>query len=80
MGHWNHRVCTKTEDEETLYEIHEVYYDDENEIEAWTVNAVKPLGNTLDEIRQELTWMLEAVEQPVLDLAVEAGKLMNKSQ
>jgi hypothetical protein len=73
---WNHRVCKNTEQGEIFYNIHEVYYDDDGKVEGWTQNAVAPLGNDLDELRNELKWMLEALDKPILDLADELLKVL----
>lgn len=39
-GHWNYRVIEKSNGYYIYYEIHEVYYDKNEEIIAWTENPV----------------------------------------
>lgn len=50
------------------YEIHEVYYDAGGKPNSYTMNAVKPFGEDLRELRQDLMWMLKALEEPILTL------------
>ncbi len=72
--YWNHRVIlwqhgfrdiekTKPYFE---YGIHEVWYNEENEVVLWTEDAVEPFGETLDELKQSIDWMRAACEKPVL--------------
>jgi len=64
---WNYRVI-KREDEQNgcAYQIHEVYYDDAGKIETWTKEAVKPLGESLEALREDCAHFLQAFRQPVL--------------
>ena len=54
---------------ELYYEIHEVYYDEEDDyrIEGWTQNPTTPMGETVEELRKELEMYLKATETPVLE-------------
>ena len=81
MAHWNHRVI-RTEHKhktangdvwsEAWYTIHEVYYNEEGEIDCWTESGVAPSGESIEEVREVLEWMLNATKKPVL---VEVKKL-----
>lgn len=67
---WNHRVFRKhtgRPEEPYYYQIHEVYYNDGREIDSWTVDAVAPHGETLEELINDIEWFKKATEQPVLD-------------
>ncbi|MBU0959061.1 MAG: hypothetical protein KKB31_03900 [Nanoarchaeota archaeon] len=46
------------------YAIHEFFYDDDKL--SWTMDAVAPLGETLDELKEELDMMLKACDKPVM--------------
>ena len=48
------------------YEIHEVYYDDAGKPKTYTMNSVKPFGEDLRELRQDIMWMLNALDTPIL--------------
>jgi len=68
---WNYRVVKKTntgyDNLEEYYGIHEVYYSEEGVPEMVTVEPVGPAGDTLEELKQDLAYMLEALKKPVLD-------------
>ena len=65
---WNHRVMKheKADGDDDWYQIHEVYYDSKREPDSWTVDGIKPGGNTLENLRDELIMMLEATEKEIL--------------
>ena len=63
---WNYRVMTL--DGGKSYEIHEVYYNEDGKPRAYTMNAVKPFGEDLRELRQDLMWMMKALDMPALTL------------
>jgi hypothetical protein len=52
---WNYRVVKKRHHltDETIYQIHEVYYDHTGAIEYWSLNAMKPFGLTPDELARD---------------------------
>jgi hypothetical protein len=73
MSHWNYRVvkrCSPDHPDEPAYQIHEVYYNDQGEPDAFTVDAVAPLGETPEELKADLQAMLRALDAPVLEYAV----------
>lgn len=70
---WNHRVIKyKTRnlfgDPDVGYAIHEVFYNNDGEIRGMTSDAVKPWGDTKEELREELLRMLAALDKPDIDL------------
>lgn len=68
MSYWNHRILHKhhAETDTHTYHIHEVHYDDNGSIEGWTVNHVTPMGETPDELREEIQYFFEAFQKPIL--------------
>lgn len=77
MGHWNQRVIRKPSGEEdggSTYEIHEVYYDDQGRIEAWTENPVQPFGDSPAELREDIRWFLQACRRSILEQRVVDGR------
>lgn len=67
MG-WNHRVIKKVEKDDTQvwYGIHEVYYDKDGNVDGYTMEPRRLLGENIDELRWTLEKMIEALEKPVL--------------
>lgn len=65
---WNCRVMVRTDKQtgEKIYAIHEVYYDQDGNPESCTENPVSPMGETVDELRGDLSHYQEALAKPVL--------------
>ena len=51
----------------------EVYYDNDGNVKGITSDAVKPWGDTKDELRHDLLRMLEALNKPDLELPDQDG-------
>lgn len=80
---WNHRVFKEKYAEDWYgYSIREVYYhmggicnqkkkgkQCTHKPTAYTKEAITPGSETLEGLRQELTWMLQALDQPILSEA-----------
>lgn len=66
---WNFRVMKCVHKGETCFRIHEVYYktNSDSEVDGYTEDGVAALGETVDELREELQRMLLALDKPVLD-------------
>lgn len=69
---WNYRVCKTTYTgegfEEVNYEIHEAYYNKDGSIWAVTQNAVAAHAESVQELKEVLSKMAEALNKPVIDL------------
>lgn len=82
MHHWNHRVIKRTYpsvgniEAETLYGIYEVHYENAKPIMC-TVNPVEVQGESIEEIRETLQWMLDCLNNPVLDYDKDFSKKEN---
>lgn len=64
MSHWNHRVVRKL----GYLGVHECFYGRSRKIpEGVTEHPVRVYGETIEDLRQTLEWMLEALDRPVLD-------------
>ena len=70
---WNYRVLRyETVNDEPFYGIHEVYYDGTTP-SGHTVKEARVGGESLDEIRDILKMMGEALNKPILDFKPESG-------
>ena len=70
MGTWEYRVVERVSsrphmDDAIWYEIIEVYYDDEGKIDG-TSDAVRPVGDSVEDLREDLELMLTATNKPVI--------------
>ena len=67
---WNYRVCKRLIEGESYFTIHECYYLGKNSkvVTAWTVDACGPWGDTLKGLKNDLEYMRQALNLPVVDL------------
>ncbi len=69
---WNYRVLRTTHknslhEEESFYDIHEVYYDHTGKkIRAWSSTPSSVGGDTIEELHAELDRMRRALDKPIL--------------
>ena len=59
---WNYRAVEKTNRGKTFYEVHEVYYDENGEIFAYSQDPQSPFGETHGELIKDLSMMLKDVK------------------
>ena len=71
---WNQRIIRTRKDEETWYEIHEVYYDAQGRIESWTQEPVLPGGESKAELMNDIAHFISAMHYPVLESSVHDGR------
>lgn len=64
---WNYRVVRGVWGGSTWYTIREVYYSPEGVVETMTKKGVDPRGETLDELKADLQYMLKSLEEPILE-------------
>ena len=68
MSNWNYRVVkSKLDNGEDWYGMHEVYYDDEGNINAISEDAINIEGESLKDLGTILEWMSSAMYKPVLN-------------
>ena len=72
---WNYRVIRKchTETDSVTYHVHEVYYGGDGSIKKWTEEPVEPLGETPEELREDIRYFLRAFRFPILEEEPKAG-------
>ncbi len=64
---WNYRVMKSKDGEDDWYQIHEVCYDEYNNVNGWTKNGATVSGNTIDEVRSSLKLMLASLNKEALN-------------
>lgn len=67
--YWTYRVVKTTDHQYKLdnYTIKEFYFNDDDTILGWTESDETPYGETVDELKQILAWMLDACDKPIID-------------
>ena len=75
MSSWNYRVIRKPtpDTDSVVYQIHEVYYREDGTIEGWTAEPVTPLGESVEELREDIRYFLQAFRRPVLEEKTASG-------
>jgi hypothetical protein len=67
ISKWDHRVLAhKQKDGEVYYQIHEVYYDKEENATAYTTNPVSIIGDSITGIQRVLDNLKDSLNKPVL--------------
>jgi hypothetical protein len=66
MVTWDYRVLRE---EDGMYVIREVFYEEDGSLLACTEDAVEPMGDSLKELGRELDAFKAALKQPELTLA-----------
>ena len=64
MAFWNHRVVNDGNDTEEYYSICRVFYNEKGEIQGYSATDVS--GDSVEDLREALQWMLECLDKPVL--------------
>lgn len=64
---WNHRVLKHKDGEDNWYQIHEVYYDKEGNVDGYTKDGASVGGNSLEELKWVLEKMLESIEKEIIE-------------
>jgi len=67
MSSWNHRVVKRIYPMDTMYGIHETYYEDDDSVMGITENPTPVVGESVEELRETLERMLKALDEPVLN-------------
>lgn len=59
---WNYRVINKN----GIYGIKEVYYEDNNEIKAWSQDFMYPYGENIEELKRDFELFQRALSKPIM--------------
>lgn len=76
MTSWNYRIIKKTDsdNQEDVYQIHEVYYSPNGAIECWNDMPVEPMGVNTAGLRNDIQAFLSAFRLPALEQTHINGK------
>lgn len=73
---WDHRVIRNIDEEgEVSYQVYEVYYDENGDYEYWTKEAVRPFGETLEELQDDIRSFFHASKMPLLEFKEIEGRV-----
>lgn len=81
-GYWNYRVLEKGSEDYKYYEIHEVYYDADGKIIAWTENPVDLYIEAVSDINFLMKRFKKAAKKTILrkdgDDLIDTGTYLKK--
>jgi len=64
---WDHRVVRQTlPDGSYWYSVREVFYNDDGTIYAYTENPVNISGESIEDLREYIQWILHCTSEPML--------------
>jgi len=69
---WNYRVVEVVQNNQTFYELHEVYYTgekDNSEISSMTVEPPECIQDTVEDLKQDLEYRMQAFDRPILKMS-----------
>lgn len=67
MG-WNYRILAHRDGEDWYFQIHEVYYGDDEKPNGYTANGVSVGAESLEGVNWVLSKMKECVKKPILSV------------
>jgi len=63
---WNYRVLKSVDDDDDWFQLHEIYYNKDNKVNGWVKAGATVHGNSIDDLRDTLNKMLEALDKEAL--------------
>jgi len=70
---WDYRVI----EHNGMFTIHEVYYNDKGGITSISQDPMGPSGDTLEELKDDMEYFLQALDMPVLkkeEIILDSGR------
>ena len=74
MKNWNYRIIKKNNHGQTTFQIHEVFYRPDGQIDSWASEAVEPLGTSEAQLRKDIYSFLAAFQLPALEERFSNGR------
>ena len=74
MINWNYRIIKKNNHGQTTFQIHEVFYRPDGQIDSWASEAVEPLGTSEAQLRKDIYSFLAAFQLPALEERFSNGR------
>ena len=65
---WDNRIVKHQKSEyHTWYAIHEVFYDNDGQVQSYSEEPLKIIGEDIHEVKSQLKRIVEDIEKDVLD-------------
>ena len=66
MSYWNYRVLATKHDNEVYFQVHEVYYTDDNIPSSYTSDPITIGGDGIKEMKWQINRIKECLKKPIL--------------
>jgi hypothetical protein len=77
---WDYRIIKHDTVKSGHFAIHEVYYDDKGNVEAWTEEPIEIIGSSKSEIVKDMEYIISDIKQPILNESELLQKLKTKKR
>lgn len=64
---WDYRIIYQKINEDELYSVHEVYYDEEDRPVLYVKEPAKLLGGNIEQLREQWSLIAKSLEKPILE-------------
>jgi hypothetical protein len=65
---WNYRVLSQKSGDETVYSIHQVFYDDQDLVVKYVKVPISLIATDLEDMVEDIELALEAFNQPIIKI------------
>jgi GTP:adenosylcobinamide-phosphate guanylyltransferase len=65
---WNYRVLSQKSGDETVYSIHQVFYDEQDLVVKYVKVPISLIATDLEDMVEDMQLALEAFDQPIIKI------------
>lgn len=65
---WNYRVLSQKSGDETVYSIHQVFYDEQDIVVKYVKVPISLIATDLEDMVEDIELALEAFNQPIIKI------------
>lgn len=65
---WNYRVLSQKSGNETVYSIHQVFYDEQDIVVRYVKVPISLIATDLEDMVEDMQLALEAFDQPIIKI------------
>lgn len=65
---WNYRVLSQKSGDETVYSIHQVFYDEQDLVVKYVKVPISLIATDLEDMVEDMQLALEAFNQPIIKI------------
>jgi len=65
---WNYRVLSQKSGDETVYSIHQIFYDEQDIVVRYVKVPISLIATDLEDMVEDMQLALEAFDQPIIKI------------